>query len=56
MDTKVMVTVPLAHLRRLPGSAALEEAWIEARTAESGWLSAPWGTELSTSQPLARTA
>ena len=30
MDTKALVTIPLAHLRRLPGSAALEDAWIEA--------------------------
>ena len=41
MDTKVMVNIPLAHLRRLPGSAALEDTWIEARTARSGWLSGP---------------
>jgi uncharacterized protein DUF222/HNH endonuclease len=41
MDTKVMVNVPLAHLRQLPGSQALEDAWVEARLAESGWLSGP---------------
>lgn len=39
MDTKAMVTIALTHLRQLPGSAALEDAWVEARLAESGWLS-----------------
>lgn len=41
MDTKAMVTIPLAHLRGLDGSAALEQEWIEARVARSGWLSGP---------------
>lgn len=41
MDTKAMVSIPLAHLRGLPGSQALEQEWIEARLAESGWLSGP---------------
>jgi uncharacterized protein DUF222 len=41
MDTKAMVTIPLTQLRRLPGSRELEDAWVEARLAESGWLTGP---------------
>ncbi|MBO0832554.1 MAG: DUF222 domain-containing protein [Actinobacteria bacterium] len=41
MDTKVMVNVTLAQLRQLPGSAALEDAWIEARCADAGYLTGP---------------
>ena len=41
MDTKAMVNIPLPHLRGLPGSRELEDAWIEARLAMSGWLSGP---------------
>lgn len=41
MDTKVMVNVTLAQLRQLPGSAALEAEWIEARCSDSGYLTGP---------------
>ncbi|MBO0805711.1 MAG: DUF222 domain-containing protein [Nocardiopsaceae bacterium] len=41
MDTKVLVSIPLPHLHGLPGSAALEREWAEARIARSGWLSGP---------------
>jgi hypothetical protein len=41
MDTKAMVTIPLTHLRRLPGSRDLEDDWVEARLAASGWLTGP---------------
>jgi Domain of unknown function (DUF222) len=41
MDTKAMVTIPLTQLRRLPGSRDLEDDWVEARLAASGWLTGP---------------
>lgn len=41
MDTKAMVNVPLSQLRQLPGSAGLEDTWIEARCADAGYLTGP---------------
>jgi hypothetical protein len=40
-DTQAVVHIPLAALRQLPGAAALEDAWVRARTglgADDGYL------------------
>ncbi len=37
-DTQVIAHIPLSQLRRLPGAADLEDAWIRARLGEDGYL------------------
>jgi hypothetical protein len=41
MDTRAMVVMPLSQLRQMPGASELENAWITARTGESGWFTGP---------------
>lgn len=52
MDTQAMVNVTLAQLRRLPGSAALEDAWTEARCADAGYLTGPGARATACAAPL----
>jgi Domain of unknown function (DUF222) len=44
-DTQAVVHIPLSQLRQLPGAQELEDAWIRARTGESGYLT---GTDAET--------
>jgi hypothetical protein len=37
-DTQVIAHIPLSQLRRLPGAADLEDAWVRARLGEGGYL------------------
>jgi hypothetical protein len=37
-DTRAEVHIPLSQLRAMPGASALEQAWLNARTGEPGYL------------------
>jgi hypothetical protein len=37
-DTRAEVHIPLSQLRQMPGASALEQAWLNARTGEPGYL------------------
>jgi hypothetical protein len=37
-DTQVTVHIPLSQLRAMPGGSAIEQAWLNARVGESGYL------------------
>src|SRR5215472_16611155 len=37
-DTRVEVHIPLSQLRQMPGASAIEDAWINARLGETGYL------------------
>ncbi len=37
-DTQVSVHIPLSQLRRMDGASAVEEAWLNARLGEPGYL------------------
>jgi len=37
-DTRAEVHIPLSQLRQMPGASALEQAWLNARTGEAGYL------------------
>jgi hypothetical protein len=37
-DTRVEVHIPLSQLRQMPGASGLEDAWINARLGETGYL------------------
>lgn len=52
MDTKAMVSISLTHLRQLPGSAELEDDWVEARLAASGWLTGPGADAVACASPI----
>jgi hypothetical protein len=39
--TQIQVHLTLAQLRRLPGAARAEAAWITARAGQPGWLTGP---------------
>src|SRR5215469_4490002 len=37
-DTRVEIHIPLSQLRQMPGASAIEDAWINARLGETGYL------------------
>jgi hypothetical protein len=37
-DTRAEVHIPLSQLRQMPGASALEQAWLNARLGEPGYL------------------
>jgi len=37
-DTQVIAHIPISQLRQLPGAAELEDAWINARLGEDGFM------------------
>src|SRR6201996_1565399 len=37
-DTQVIAHIPISQLRQMPGAAELEDAWINARLGEDGYL------------------
>src|SRR5215472_14055437 len=37
-DTQVITHIPISQLRQMPGGSAIEDAWINARLGEPGYL------------------